>query len=87
MVDFNETGAILKALGHPHRLEIVHNLMTNECNVNDMVRRLGIPQSTVSQHLRILMDRGIISPRKEGVVTCYRIVDERVKRLIEMLKG
>ena len=85
-MDFQKTSGILKALGHPIRLEIVHNLMKDECNVNSMVERLGIPQSTVSQHLRILQDRGIIRPRKEGVVTCYRVVDDNVRAIIALLK-
>lgn len=85
-MDFSETSKILKALGHPVRLEIVHNLMRDECNVNNIVKRLNIPQSTVSQHLRILQDRGIITPRKEGVITCYSVVDDRVRGIIEILK-
>jgi len=86
VMDFKETSSILKALGHPARLEIVHNLMKDECNVDNMVKRLGIPQSTVSQHLRILQDRGIISPRKQGVITCYRVIDQRVRDIVELLK-
>lgn len=85
-MDFNEAGKILKVLGHPVRLEIVHNLMRDECNVNNIVQRLNIPQSTVSQHLRILQDRGIITPRKEGVITCYSVVDDRVREIIDILR-
>lgn len=85
-MDFDVKSGILKALGHPIRLEIVNNLMKDECNVNNMVKRLGIPQSTVSQHLRILQDKGIIKPRKEGVITCYRVVDKDVKDIIKILK-
>ena len=86
-MDFNETSGVLKALGHPVRLEIVHNLMKDECSVNNIVKRLGLPQSTISQHLRILQDRGIITPRKEGVTTCYRVVDARVREIINILKS
>lgn len=85
-MNFEETSRVLKVLGHPVRLEIVHNLMRDECNVNNMVKRLNIPQSTVSQHLRILQDRGIITPRKEGVITCYSVVDDRVRQIVEILK-
>ncbi len=85
-MDFIEAGKILKVLGHPVRLEIVHNLMRDECNVNNIVQRLNIPQSTVSQHLRILQDRGIITPRKEGVITCYSVVDDRVREIIDILR-
>ncbi|MBM3146397.1 MAG: winged helix-turn-helix transcriptional regulator [Actinobacteria bacterium] len=85
-MDFDETSGILKVLGHPVRLQMVRNLMRDECNVGRMVERLGIPQSTVSQHLRILQDRGILRPRKDGVRTCYVVVDTRVRRIVEMLE-
>lgn len=85
-VDYVETSGILKVLGHPVRLEMVRNLMRDECNVSRIVERLGIPQSTVSQHLRVLQDRGILRPRKEGVRTCYAVVDARVRRIVQMLE-
>ena len=86
-MDFEETSGILKVLGHPIRLEMVHNLMKDECHVGRIVERLGIPQSTVSQHLRVLQDRGILKPRKEGVKTCYRVIDPRVREIVTLLKS
>ena len=50
--------------------------------MNAMVGKLKIPQSTVSQHLGILKNRGIITARKTGVETCYYISDERVKKIL-----
>jgi len=85
-MDFDESSGILKVLGHPVRLQMVSNLMRDECNVGRMVERLGIPQSTVSQHLRILQDRGILRPRKDGVRTCYTVIDARVRKIVEMFE-
>ena len=85
-IDFEKDSDILKALGHPIRLRMIAGLMHHdECYVNDMVDELKIPQSTVSQHLAILKSRGIIVPRKEGVKTCYRVVDSRVVGIVEIL--
>ncbi len=50
-----------------------------------MVEKLGLPQSTVSQQLSILRSRGIIAPEKDGVRTCYRVVDARVHEIIRAL--
>ena len=83
-MDYTATSGILKALGHPIRLEIVNNLSKDECNVNRMVERLGIPQSTVSQHLRILQDKGLIEPHKKGVITCYKVIHPFVKKLLKI---
>jgi len=80
-----EFSEILKALGHPARLKIVEGLIRHPCHVNEIVEGLGLPQSTVSQHLGILRSRGIISPRKEGVQTCYLVSDKRVREIIKFL--
>ncbi|MBN1621280.1 MAG: winged helix-turn-helix transcriptional regulator [Endomicrobiales bacterium] len=85
-MDFEKNSEILKALGHPMRLKIVTGLIKEgECNVNKMVKNLGLPQSTVSQHLGILKSRGIIKQKKEGVLTCYSISDKRIKDLVSII--
>ncbi|MDD5282078.1 MAG: metalloregulator ArsR/SmtB family transcription factor [Candidatus Omnitrophica bacterium] len=86
MLNYNEESDFLKALGHPVRLKIVKGLLTkNECNVQMMVKALGLPQSTISQHLGILKSRGILGIRKEGTKSCYRILDKRVRFLLGAL--
>jgi ArsR family transcriptional regulator len=78
---------LLKAMGHPVRLRIVIGLLScHYCNVNDIVEKLKLPQSTVSQQLAVLRSRGIIAPRKEGVKTCYHVVDKRAAHIAEFLK-
>jgi len=79
-------GEVLKALGHPVRLKIIEGLMREECNVNKIVECLGLPQSTVSQHLAILRNKGIIVPNRQGVQNCYQVVDEKVRQLMALLK-
>jgi len=78
---------MLKALAHPVRLKILAGLLQDECNVAAIQRTLGLPQSTISQHLRMLKDRGIIQARQEGRKRCYRVVDNRVRNIMRMLGG
>ncbi len=85
-MDYLHCSNLLKALGHPIRLRIVQGLMKNECNVNKIMDVLKIPQSTTSQHLGILKNLGIVVSRKEGVKTCYRVVDPKVRCILEVLK-
>ena len=85
IADYRKESGILKALAHPIRLKMVEGLMNNECNVNKIVKALKIPQSTASQHLSLLKNRGIVRPRKEGVKTCYSVVDAKVIKLIKIL--
>ena len=85
-MDTTDASELLKALGHPLRLRIVQGLRTHTgCNVNDMVAKLGVPQSTVSQALGVLRRAGVIAPQKKGVQTCYRVVDKRIERIIDIL--
>jgi ArsR family transcriptional regulator len=84
-IDYENDSALLKALGHPVRLQIVQGLLNHECNVNTIVEKLGIPQSTASQHLAVLKNQGILQVRKEGVKICYRVNDARVAALFKVL--
>ncbi len=85
-IDYAKESEMLKALGHPVRLRIVCGLMCGDgCNVNKIVEALGLPQSTVSQHLGILRNQGIIDFQKDGVKTCYRVVDPRIKNILTEL--
>lgn len=82
---YEEIGEIFKALGHPDRLKIIIGLIKNECNVGEIQRELGLPQSTISQHLRILKSRKIIKERKKGTQRCYRVIDKRVTKILRIL--
>jgi ArsR family transcriptional regulator, arsenate/arsenite/antimonite-responsive transcriptional repressor len=62
----------LKALGHPVRLAIVRALAEQSCCCcGDVCSRLPLAQSTVSQHLKVLKDAGLISFRRDGVRSSY----------------
>ena len=86
-VNYEKVSGVLKALGHPARLKIVAGLLKDECNVAQIQKALGLPQSTISQHLRVLKEVGIIKGRKEGTRTCYRVIDPLVRKLVEMIRG
>jgi ArsR family transcriptional regulator len=62
----------LKALGHPVRLAIVRALAERSCCCcADVCSRLPLAQSTVSQHLKVLRDAGLVSFRRDGVRSAY----------------
>ena len=76
----------IKALANPKRLQIITGLIENECNVTEIGKKSGVPQSTASQHLRILRDKGIVESRREGTKICYKVVDKCIKKIVECLK-
>ncbi|WP_026485804.1 ArsR/SmtB family transcription factor [Caldanaerobius polysaccharolyticus] len=76
----------LKAVAHPYRLCIVRGLIVEgECNVSTMQECLKLPQSTVSQHLAKLKAAGIVEGERQGLEICYKVVDEDIKKIIEVL--
>jgi DNA-binding transcriptional ArsR family regulator len=85
-INYEKVSETLKALAHPARLKIVAGLLKDECNVGQIQKALKLPQSTISQHLRILKNAGIIKGRREGTKTCYRVIDARVRKIVEIIK-
>ena len=80
-----DASEMLKALAHPTRLEIIAGLLKNECNVAQIQKNLGLPQSTISQHLRVLRNNGIIRARRDGTRRCYKVVDNRARKIVQIM--
>ena len=63
---------ICKALAHPARVKIVAYLQkADRCICGEIVRILPLAQSTVSQHLKLLKEAGLVRGEVEGPRTCY----------------
>jgi DNA-binding transcriptional ArsR family regulator len=82
---FIDESEILKVLGHPIRLKIVAGLCARECNVKHIWECLGLPQATVSQHLALLKNKGIIYGKREGVEVHYSVVHPLARKIIASL--
>jgi ArsR family transcriptional regulator len=77
---------ILKVLGHPVRLKIVVGLCAKECNVKNIWECLGLPQATVSQHLALLKNKGIIAGKRDGAEVYYSVVHPFAKKIVSILQ-
>jgi ArsR family transcriptional regulator len=64
---------IAKALAHPSRLMILEALEGRERCVCELTELVGADQSTVSKHLAVLKQAGLVEDRKEGVMAYYRV--------------
>ncbi|MCJ9427486.1 ArsR/SmtB family transcription factor [Kordiimonas marina] len=75
-----------KALGHPARIHIVRVLLAKQsCIGCDIVEEVGLAQSTVSEHLRILKAAGIIKGEVEHPRVCYSLNADRLLPLAGLL--
>jgi ArsR family transcriptional regulator, arsenate/arsenite/antimonite-responsive transcriptional repressor len=77
-----ELALLAKAIAHPARLAILGLLSRKEsCICGDIVEELPLAQSTVSQHLKVLKEAGLIHGEIEGTSTCYCLNPLGLKRL------
>ena len=75
-----------KALAHPLRIRILDELRAGERTVNDLVNRLSVEQSNLSQQLSLLRARNIVQGRKSGTSVFYSVRDAAVFRLLDVAK-
>ena len=84
---FDREAEILKVMGHPVRLKIVAGLMSQSCNVKKIWECLELPQATVSQHLALLKNKGVIAGRREGTEVHYQVVSDAACQVVKALLG
>ncbi len=78
----DELALLTKAVGHPARVQILRLLVRREaCICGDIVDELPLAQSTVSQHLKVLKEAGLIRGEIDGPRVCYCIEPRTLRRL------
>jgi ArsR family transcriptional regulator len=83
-----ELAALAKAVGHPARVQILRLLVRREaCICGDIVEELPLAQSTVSQHLKVLKDAGLIRGDIDGPRVCYCVEPRTLRRLKALVGG
>ena len=88
LTDFESLAIACKALSHPARLEILHTLARRgACICGEIVDVMPLSQATVSQHLKVLKDAGLISWENDGQKSCYCINNETIRVLREKIEG
>jgi len=77
-----ELATMAKAVGHPARVRILRLLARRDtCVCGDIVDDLPLAQSTVSQHLKVLKDAGLVRGEIDGPRVCYCIEPRSLRRL------
>ncbi len=83
-----ELAALAKAIAHPARVQILRILVRKtSCICGDIVDELPLAQSTVSQHLKILKEAGLIRGEVDGPRVCYCIEPAALRRLKALVGG
>lgn len=84
----DELAGLGKALGHPARVRILRLLTRRSaCICGDIVEELELAQSTVSQHLKVLKEAGLIRGDVDGPRVCYCLEPRALRRLKALVGG
>ena len=84
----HEIAGMCKALGHPARITILRHLLAEDrCICGRIVEVLPLAQSTVSQHLKILKESGLVLGEVEGPKTCYCINKDKLGELFKAMSS
>ena len=81
-----QVSAILKQLANPYRLMILCCISTGELTVGDLNEQVDLSQSALSQHLAKLRESEIVTTRRESQTIYYRIANQKIKYLLEVLQ-
>lgn len=82
----DEISQMLSCIAHPIRLLIICMLLERSMFVNELTDALGTTKGNISQHLRVLVDRGLLGRRRDGNRIFYRIRDPNLTELIGTIK-
>lgn len=75
------------ALADPTRILILYALDEQPRNVTELTQELNVTQPTASRHLKILRDRGLVRPNRQGVVIQYELNDKRLIQALDLLRS
>ena len=82
---FSMKAGYLAVFGHPLRLQIIEALRHQALSVTEIARRLGSPQPTVSKHLALLRQQGVVETRPAGVTVYYSLADREVLKFLRIV--
>ncbi len=77
---------ICKTFSNPIRLEILSNLRDGRKSVNEITSLTGFRQATISQHLAVLRQRGVVTTKREGVNVYYEVASPKITQACSLMR-
>jgi len=78
---------ICAGLADPNRIMILYELSQSPRNVTELATNLKMPQPLVSRHLKVLRERGMVIPKRQGTIIQYTLADERLIQALDLLRA
>jgi ArsR family transcriptional regulator len=77
---------ICKTLANPKRLEIIASLRNEELTATQLTQIVRISKANLSQHMGILIEKGVVLSRREGINVFYKLSDERISKACDLMR-
>jgi ArsR family transcriptional regulator len=77
---------ICSALADPSRILILYALSAHPWNVSELAEEVGISQPAASRHLKVLRERGLVKPVRQGSSVEYHLADYRLIEALDILR-
>lgn len=94
MIDINLRDEVIQLHAHvcsgladTNRILLLYSLNEKPRNVTELAELLGAPQPTISRHLKILRERGMVAAHREGQAVIYQISDTRIIQALDLLRA
>ena len=78
---------VCSGLADPKRVLLLYALSEGPMRVNELVDALNVSQPTVSRHLRVLRDRGLVDSERRGTAVYYEVADRRLIDALDLLRA
>jgi DNA-binding transcriptional ArsR family regulator len=82
-----EATECLKTIAHPHRLRVIELLLAGDHTVGELAEACGIASHAMSEHLRLLKDRGLLTAERDGRKVYYRIAEPALEGIIDCIRS
>lgn len=77
---------ICKTLSNPKRLEIINTLRNEELTASQLLEKIKISKANLSQHMSILIQKGVVRASREGKNVFYRLSDDRIITACDLMR-
>ena len=78
---------VCEGVGDPKRLRLLYLVAEGPCSVTELTEALNVSQPTVSHHLRILRERGLVVATREGTTIFYSLGDPRILEAMNIMRS
>jgi ArsR family transcriptional regulator len=78
---------VCSALADSSRILLLYTLAEHPMNVSELSKAVDLPQPTVSRHLKVLRDRGMVTSERDGQSVFYSLTDRRIIKALDLLRS